>query len=117
LLPFNGIIYKKETGNCYHKNKLIDNLEEPELRVLLYLIENAMRFVSLNELNHLFENGNNAENFSAIVKRREITLASLLQKLSVLTKFPEKEMLLNRKNPEDKRIKEIRIAPSFLRIK
>jgi hypothetical protein len=65
----------------------------------------------------LFENGNNAENFSAIVKRREITLASLLQKLSVLTKFPEKEMLLNRKNPEDKRIKEIRIAPSFLRIK
>lgn len=117
LLPFNGILFKKETGSCYHKNKLIDNLEEPELRILLYLIENAIRFVSLNELNHLFENGNSAENFSAIVKRREITLASLLQKLIVLTKIAEKELLINRKNPEDKRIKEIRIAPSFLRIK
>jgi hypothetical protein len=117
LLPFNGIVFKKETGNCYYKAKTIDNLEEPELRILLYLIENAIRFVPLNELNHLFENGNNAENFSSIVKRREITLGSLLQKLSVLTKFPEKELLINRKNPDDKRIKEIRIAPSFLRIK
>jgi hypothetical protein len=117
LLPFNGIIYKKETGNCYHKNKLIDNLEEPELRILMYLIENAIRFVSLNELNHLFENGNNTENFSSIVKRREITLASLLQKLSNITKISEKELLLNHKNPEDKKIKEIRIDPSLLRIK
>lgn len=117
LLPFNGIVYKKDTGNCYYKNKLIENLEEPELRILLYLIENAVRFVPLNELNRLFENGNNAENFSSIVKRREITLATLLQKLSGLTKLPETELLINRKNPEDKRIKEIRIAPSFLRIK
>jgi len=117
LLPFNGIVYKKETGNCYHKSKLIDNLEEPEQRILLYLLGNAMRFVSLNELNHLFENGNSAENFSAIVKRREIALATLLQKLSIITNIPKKELLINRKNPEDKRIKEIRISPSFLRIK
>ncbi|MFM2367920.1 MAG: hypothetical protein RL619_216 [Bacteroidota bacterium] len=117
LLPFNGIVFKKETGNCYYKNKLIDNLEEPELRILLYLIENAMRFVPLNELNHLFDNANNADNFSSIVKRRELTLAGLLQKLSNLTNIPEKELLMNRKNPDDKRIKEIRISPSFLKIK
>jgi hypothetical protein len=34
----------------------------------------------------LFENGNSAENFSAIVKRREITLASLLQKIDCFNK-------------------------------
>jgi hypothetical protein len=117
LVPFNGIVYKKETGNCYYKNNMIENLEEPEFRILLYLIENATRFVALNELNHLFENGKNAENFSSIVKRREITLATLLQKLSFVTQLSEKEMIMNRKNPDDKRIKEIRIAPSFLRIK
>lgn len=83
----------------------------------MYLIENAARFVPLNELNQLFEKGNNSENFSSIVKRREITLATLLQKLSVLTTIPGEELLINRKNPEDKRIKEIRIEPSFLRIK
>lgn len=117
LLPFNGILFKKATGDCYYKNKLIDNLEEPELRVLLHLIANAMHFIPLNELNHLFENGNNAENFSSIVKRREIALTTLLQKLSIIINIPEKEILLNRKNPDDKRVKEIRIAPSFLRIK
>ena len=83
----------------------------------MYLIENAARFVPLNELNQLFEKGNNSENFSSIVKRREITLATLLQKLSVLTTIQGEELLINRKNPEDKRIKEIRIDPSFLRIK
>lgn len=83
----------------------------------MYLIENAARFVPLNELNQLFEKGNNSENFSSIVKRRETTLATLLQKLSVLTTIPGEELLINRKNPEDKRIKEIRIEPSFLRIK
>lgn len=117
LLPFNGITLKKETGSYYYKNKLIDNLEEAELRLLNYLSENALRFVSLNELNHLFENGNNVENFSAIVKRREITLAGLLQKLSFITSIPEKELVVNSKNPNDKRIKEIRISPSILRIK
>lgn len=117
ILPFNGIVYKKATSTCYYKNKILENLEEPEFRILLYLIENAARFVPLNELNQLFEKGNNSENFSSIVKRREITLATLLQKLSVLTTIPGEELLINRKNPEDKRIKEIRIDPSFLRIK
>ena len=117
ILPFNGIVYKRSSHHCYYKNKLIENLEEPELRILLYLIANANRFTTLNELNHLVDNGNNSENFSTLVKRREITLAALLQKMSVLTTFPEEEILINRKNPEDKRIKEIKIAPSFIKIK
>jgi hypothetical protein len=117
LLPFNGIVFKKETGKCYYKNKLIDNLDEPELRILMYLIENEMRFVSLNELNHLFENENNSENYLLIVKRRQLSLADLLKKLNILTSVPEKEVLLKRQNHEDKRIKEIKISPSFLKIK
>lgn len=117
FLPFNGIVFKKETSNCYYKNKPIEHLEEPERRILLYLIENAMRFVPLNELNHLFDNTNNIENFSSILKRRELTLARLLQKLGALTNRSENELLEKQKNPDDKRIKEIRISPSFLRIK
>ena len=117
LLPFNGIVFKKETGSCYYRNKPINHLEEPELRILQYLIANATRFVPLNELNRLFDTGNTAENFLSIVKRRELSFAELAKKLSTLTNIPEKDLLENRKNPEDRRIKEIRIAPSFLRIK
>lgn len=117
LLPFNGIVFKKETVSCYYKNKLIENLDESEVRILLYLIENAMRFVPLNELNHLFDNTNNVDNFSSIIKRRELTLSGLIQKLINLTNLSEKEILVSRKNSDDKRIKEIRISSSFLKIK
>jgi hypothetical protein len=76
-----------------------------------------MRFVALNELNHLFENENNLENYLSIVKRRQLSLTSLLKQLSTLTIIPEKDVFTNRQNPEDKRIKEIKISPSFLKIK
>jgi len=117
LLNFNGIVYKKDSDNCYYKNKPINNLEEPELRILLYLIKNNIRYIALIELNRLFENTNYIENFTSMVKRRELTMASLVYKLTNLTNLPEEQVLLYRKNPEDKRIKEIKIAPSFLRIK
>ena len=76
-----------------------------------------MRFAPLNELNHLFENENNSENYLSIVKRRQLSLASLLKKLNTLTGVVDKEVFMDRKNPEDKRIKEIKISPSFLKIK
>ncbi|MGO4818944.1 hypothetical protein [Flavobacterium sp. W22_SRS_FP1] len=116
-LRFNGIVFNKEMGKCYYKNRLIDSLDELELRVLLYLIENEIQFVPLVELNHLFENKNNSENYMLIVKKRQLSLASLSKKLSTLSSVPEKEIFLDRKNPEDKRIKEIKISTSFLKIK
>mgnify|MGYP000340655912 CR=1 FL=1 len=116
ILPYNGIVYKKQTGKFYFKNKLIENLDELELRIMIYLIDNESRFVSLNELNRLFESGKSSETFASIVRRRELTLTGLLQKLSNLTNFPEKELIINRKNLVDKRIKEIKFPPSFIKI-
>jgi len=81
------------------------------------LIDNESRFVSLNELNRLFESGKSSETFASIVRRRELTLTGLLQKLSNLTNFPEKELIIYRKNLVDKRIKEIRFSPSFIKVK
>lgn len=117
VLPFNGIVFKKQSGKFYFKNKLIDNLDELELRIMVYLIDNESRFVSLNELNRLFESGKSSESFASIVRRRELTLIGLLQKLSNLTNLSEKELIVNRKNLVDKRIKEIRFSPSFIKIK
>ncbi len=79
---------------------MIVNLEEPEFLLLNYLAKNALRFESLNDLNHLFVNGNNSENFSSIVKRREITLVTLLQKISFITAIPEKELIINSKKKD-----------------
>lgn len=117
LKPFNGIIYKTNTNTIYYKGKSIDTLTDPELRILVYLIKNISRFISLNELNQLFENSDQKESFGAIVKRRELSMSTLLSKLSLITNIAEKELLINRKNPNDKRIKEIKLDNSFIKIK
>jgi hypothetical protein len=114
---FRGIVYNKATAQCYYKNKLISNFDETELRVLLFLIEHSDRYISISELNYLFENENDIENYSSVVKKRQVSSAALLKKLNAITSVSENEILLNRKNPEDKRIKEIKIASSFLKIK
>nr|WP_315184902.1 hypothetical protein [uncultured Flavobacterium sp.] len=117
LLPFKGIVFKKEMSTFYFKNKQIDNLDEPELRILIYLLQHEQRFVSLNELNHLFETEEQNENFTTIVKRREVSLSNLLSKLIFITTIAEKEIIESRKNPDDKRIKEIKLKKDFIRVK
>ena len=117
LIPFKGILYKKETGTFYFKNKSIDNLEEIEFRILQYLAENSRQFIPINDLNHLFENDNKTDNYLLIIKKRQLVISGLLQKLTTITRVPENKILINRKNSADKRIKEVMIASSFLKIK
>jgi hypothetical protein len=65
----------------------------------------------------LYENEVNKNNFSTVVKRREVAFASLLSKLQILTASNESDILVYQKNKEDKRIKEIKLKESFIRIK
>jgi hypothetical protein len=79
-------------------------------------MEQKDQFVSLNNLNQLFENSNQPETFSATVKRREQTVLRLLTKVSKITGIDEKQLLIEQKNSEDKRIKDLKILPNLLKI-
>ncbi len=117
FVPFSGITFHTNSANFYFRGKPLDTLDDTELLILDYLVQNRHRFVSLNELNHLYENDVNKNNFSTVVKRREIAFASLLSKLQILTATNENEILIYQKNKEDKRIKEIKLKENFIRIK
>ena len=117
FVPFSGITFHSHSGNFYFRGKPLDTLDDTELLILDYLVQNRHRFVSLNELNHLYENDVNKNNFSTVVKRREVAFASLLSKLQILTATNENEILIYQKNKEDKRIKEIKLKENFIRIK
>jgi hypothetical protein len=69
----------------------------------------------LNQLNELFENPAQPETQSAIFKRREQAINGLLNKVSKLTGIPEEELLLERKNLEDKRLKDLLLLPKILK--
>lgn len=115
--PFAGITFKSAEANYYYKGKLLDTLEEAELRILEYLVQNRQRFIPLNELNHLYENEIQIDNFTTVVKRREIALSNLFAKLAFVTEKSEENILVYRKNPNDKRVKEIKLKEDFIRIK
>ncbi len=115
--PFNGITFKSDEANYYYKGKLLDTFEEAELRILDYLVQNRQRFIPLNELNHLYENEIQMDNFTTVVKRREVALASLMAKLLFITNSTEKDILIYRRSPNDKRMKEIKLKDNFIRLK
>ena len=117
LKYFKGLVFDPINKTFYFKGKQITVFEETELRILIYLIENSNRFISLTELNKLFENSLLIENFATTIKRRENSVNGLFLKLTLLTGLKENELLINRKNPEDKRIKEVRINPIFFKMK
>lgn len=114
--PFNGIVFNTEKEEFLYKRKPITHFEENEKKALHFLLKNSDQFVSLNQLNELFENPNQPETQSAIFKRREQAINGLLTKVSKLTDIPEHELVLERKNTEDKRLKDVLLLPKLLKI-
>ena len=117
FIPFTGIIYYANKEAFYYRGKLLDSFEEAELRIFDYLVQNIHRYISLNELNHLFENEVQSDNFTTVVKRREVALSSLLAKLIFIMKSTEQDILVYRRSANDKRVKEIKLKDSFIKVK
>ena len=112
--PFKGIVYDSQKEVFLYNRKTITHFEENEKKVLYFLLNHIDQFVSLNQLNELFENPTQPETLSAIIKRREQAINGLLNKVSKLTSIPEEELLLERKNLEDKRLKDIHLLPNLI---
>ena len=112
---FKGIVYDSQKNQFLYNRKTINHFEENEKKILHFLLGNSNLFVSLNQLNALFENSSQPETQSAIFKRREQAINGLLNKVSKLTGIPEEELLLERKNAEDKRLKDLLLLPKLLK--
>ena len=80
-----------------------------------YILEHLNQYVSLNDLNQLFENKGQVETISATVKRREQAVSGLLAKVSKITGIEENKLQLERKNSDDKRIKDILLLNNLLK--
>lgn len=115
ITPFKGIVYNQEKQIFLYKGKPILLFEDQDKKLLFYLLEHLDQYVSLNELNQLFENNGGVETISAIVKRREQAVNGLLAKVSKLTGTEEKKLSLERKNAKDKRIKDVLLLPKLLK--
>lgn len=107
-----GLVFNEKEGRFYYKKRALSNLNENESSLLKYFFHHKNTFAPLNELNELFQNGKD-ENFSVISKRRETTMANLLFKLSALLHIPKEKLLIERRNPKDRRLKEVMLLPEI----
>lgn len=103
--------YWKQTEILYFKGKEVKHLSDDDIKILNKIASHPNQFISLNEFNELFSIDYDSENYSAIVKRREKKLDIFLQLLANVSSYDLKDILHERKNEVDKRIKEVLFLP------
>jgi hypothetical protein len=112
-----SILFDNNLQKLQFKGKTIDAFDANESKIIIHLIKNQSDYIPLNSLNNLFEQEDLSENYSSTTKRRETTLNSIITKLRLITGYNESEIILYRKNPDDKRLKEIKLKEHFIRVK
>lgn len=107
-LPFQ---YWTLSQEFYFKGKKVKHLSEDDIKILNKIASHPNQFISLNEFNEMFTIDNETENYAAIVKRREKKLDNFLKLLANVSGFDISDLLQERKNEIDKRIKEVLFLP------
>lgn len=109
-------VFHQSKNKFYYKSKIISNLDPLEEKILAYLFENKKTYIQLNQLNSFFEK-ENQDNFSNVIKKRDLVFNSLLVKLNAIINQEEQALVLIQKNETDKRIKEIKLNPLYFTLK
>jgi hypothetical protein len=117
IYEYHSLIYENTNNQLLFKGKIIDSFDHNELKIISFLIQNQTNYVALNSLNNLFEQEEVTENYTSTTKRRENSLNTIITKLSLISGCKENEILLYRRNPNDKRMKEIKLKDRFIRVK
>jgi len=109
-------VYYQSRNKFYYKSKIISNLDTLEEKIMCHLFQNNKSFIQLNQLNFIFEK-ENQDNFTNVIKKRDLVLSSLLVKLNAFVIHGAKPLVIIQKNEVDKRIKEIKLNPLYFTLK
>jgi hypothetical protein len=111
-IPFQ---YWQETELLYFKGKKVKHLSDDDIKILNKMALHPNQFISLNEFNEMFTIDYENENYSAIVKRREKKLETFLQMIANVSSYDFQDLIHERKNEVDKRIKEVLFLPKKIK--
>jgi hypothetical protein len=115
LNPSHPFQYWQKTELLYFKGKKVKHLSEDDIKILNKMALHPNQFISLNEFNEMFTIDYETENYAAIVKRREKKLEVFLKLLANVSSYDIKDLLHERKNDVDKRIKEVLFLPNKIK--
>lgn len=109
------IVYTKNEEFLFDGISLED-LSENEKNVLKHLIENIHQYIPIHNLNFIIEKEMSSYSINTILRKRENILNSIKTKISILLNVPFNEIILEQKNIQDKRIKEIKLNDQLFKI-
>ena len=115
LSPTVPFQYWQEMEVLYFKGKKVKHLSEDDIKILNKMALHPNQFISLNEFNEMFTIDYENENYSAIVKRREKKLETFLQMIANVSSYDFQDLIHERKNEVDKRIKEVLFLPKKIK--
>lgn len=110
------ISFDHKNERFYFKDSIIENLSPLEHSVLSYLMNNLEKYTLIHSLNDLIEQSINSQSINTILRKREATLNSLKTKLSLILEIDYDDVILEQKNQQDKRIKEIKLNDQYFKI-
>jgi hypothetical protein len=79
-------------------------------------MNNLEKYTLIHSLNDLIEQSINSQSINTILRKREATLNSLKTKLSLILEIDYDDVILEQKNQQDKRIKEIKLNDQYFKI-
>jgi hypothetical protein len=109
------IVYTKNEEFLFNGISLED-FSENEKNVLKHLIENIHQYIPIHNLNFIIEKEMSSYSINTILRKRENILNSIKTKISILLNVPFNEIILEQKNIQDKRIKEIKLNDKLFKI-
>lgn len=115
LSPSFPFQYLVSSQVLYFKGKKVKHLSEDDIKILNKIASHPNQFISLNEFNEMFTIDYETENYAAIVKRREKKLEVFLKLLANVSSYDIKDLIHERKNEVDKRIKEVLFLPNKIK--
>ncbi len=110
----NGLVYHTKTRTFSYHKKELTSFKGPLKELLIHLMQHNKQFLGLTSLDVIFEDDEIISGAGTVIKRRETAVNDLRYKLSTLLEISSSTVFETRKNPKDRRAKEIRLAVAIL---
>jgi hypothetical protein len=105
--PKQKLVFESSKQRFKFKTKVL-TLSSTETNILKIFAANGNTFTPLTALNDIVSLDFDSNTHTTLLKRRELILKDLVVELATILKIPKKELIIERRNEQDKRIKEIK---------
>lgn len=110
------IVYQESKDQFIHNNNSVNDFSPLEKSILTFLIKNIDVYIPIHSINFIIEKEVKTNSINTLLRKRESLLHLLKSKLSIMLNISYDEIILEQKNQEDRRIKEVKLNDKYFKI-